>query len=547
MRLYFIPKPIKGKKEVYVILKYKHKSQQVDFSPSIKTKKNWFGDGKSDKPILTKDPDHLKKNEVLRLFKEDVNKVIFQLNIDGIGPLVGRVREELKKSQKWKDFESKSKITLDRYPVQYVLEKYSESYKKNVVNGSYSRSLKYRIGVLSEFIQVVYKSKLEFFQINTDFYEELKGYLISVKSFSNPTISKIIGQFRQFLVWSKKNKYVSDIDTDFRTKLNVSYKNIVTLSEEQIKQLENFTEFDYELNSNSSGQPKYLKYYKGWKGDKFIISEELRSVKKDKNGNTLRDSKGVPIGDEPTGIYRTYTTYEITKDLFLFSISTGLRWSDVIRLKVIDYDFEKKSFNVIQKKTNNSVQIVENILSKKIWMKYSKGKSHLQYVFPLPCKENDKSRHDYNTKINHHLKRIGEILHFKKMVEVISMNGKNVVKNKVPLYSVLSFHMGRRTHSTIGVQKGVDPFTISKQLGHQSISQTSVYVGRDTGKLSGLMDFIESDSTNKSVGDSQGLKDKSLIELKSKLKKLKFLFDSGDISKKIFEEREKKLLEEFGL
>lgn len=543
MRLYYISKPIKGTNSVYVILKYKFQSNQVDLSPSVKCLKKDFGDGKGDNPIKRTDPESLTKNEILRLYKEDVNRVIFQLSTEGIEPIVERVRDEFKKINQKKKFEIKSQITLDRYPVLYVLNKFSDSYTEK--GNPYSRSVKFRVKVLNDFIVHNYKNTLEFYHINYDFYQKLQDYLVQ-KEYSNTTTSKIIGQFRQFLVWSKKNKFVSEIDTDFKTKLGVSYKQVITLSEEQIKELQDFREFDYD-NKKKSGTPLYVKHFKSWNNENYLIKEELRKTMRDDDGNVIRDSKGFPVGDLPTGKYRTYTTYELTKDLFLFSISTGLRWSDVVKLRVNDFDFDKKSFNLIQKKTSMMVHITENKLSKKIFTKYSTGKSLFQYLFPLPCKENDKTRQNYNTKLNHHLKKVGEILKFKNNVEVITMKGKEVIKSKVPLFNVLSFHMGRKTHSTIGIQRGIDPFTMTKQMGHSTLSQTNVYVGKDTERLSELMDFIDPIKEEKDLPQIPTKEELTMDGLKHKLEDLKKLYESGMISKERYEEREGKLLDEFGV
>jgi hypothetical protein len=192
------------------------------------------------------------------------------------------------------------------------------------------------------------------------------------------------------------------------------------------------------------------------------------------------------------------------------------------------------------------VSITENILSKKIFTKYSTGKSLFQYLFPLPCKENDLSRQNYNTKLNHHLKKVGEILKFKNNVEVVTMKGKEVIKSKVPLFNVLSFHMGRKTHSTIGIQRGVDPFTMTKQMGHSTLSQTSVYVGKDNERLSELMDFIEPQPNpveSKPVSPNES----NMEELNLKLDSLKNLVESGRISKEKYDQRESKLLDDYGI
>ncbi len=557
MRLYYISKPVRDTDQVYVILKYKFKSQQIDLSPSIKCLRKDFGDGKGDFPIKKSDKEHLVKNEILRLFKEDVNRVIYQFNSEGKEPTTIRVRDQFKILKHKSQFERKSEITIDRYPVVFVLNKFEDSFKEDGKSTNYSKSVKYRVGILSNYISSQLKGNLDFYELNTDFYLKLQNYLINqtVKEkgvekpkYSNTTISKIISQFRQFLIWSKKNKYVSEIDVDYRTKLPVSYKQVITLDENQIKQLSDFDEFDYEYkNTPSTNVPPYLKHYESWNNENYLVTEELRVVLKSKDGESLRNEKGELLGDEPTGKNRTYTTYELTKDIFLFSISTGLRWSDVVQIKINDYDYLKNTFSLLQQKTSMYVSIMENKLSKQIWKKYSKNKSFKQYLFPLPCKENDKSRINYNTKINHHLKQVGKILGFNNTVEVVKMNGKDMVKNKVPLYSVLSFHMGRKTHSTIGIKKGVDEFSISKQMGHTSLGQTKHYVGSNSEKLEKMFDFIEEDL--KDIKETVHKSDKkgSMVKLSpdevdKELEILKSRYERKLITKKVYEEKMKELI-----
>jgi integrase len=397
---------------------------------------------------------------------------------------------------------------------------------------------------------------LDFYELDTDFYLKLQNYLINqtIKidkvdkpKYSNTTISKIISQFRQFLIWSKKNKYVSEIDIDYRTKLPVSYKQVITLDEKQIKELTDFDEFDYEYKSTPLTKvPPYLKHYESWNNENYLVTEELRVVLKSKDGESLRNEKGELVGDELSGKTRTYTTYELTKDIFLFSISTGLRWSDVVQIKINDYDYLKNTFSLLQQKTSMYVSIMENKLSKHIWKKYSKNKSFTQYLFPLPCKENDRSRINYNTKINHHLKQVGKILGFNNTVEVVTMNGKDMTKNKVPLYSVISFHMGRKTHSTIGIKKGVDEFSISKQMGHTSLGQTKNYVGSNSEKLEKMFDFIEEDL--KDIKNTVHKSDNTIKvklspeEVDKELELLKSRYDRKLITKKVYEEKMKELI-----
>ena len=105
MRLYYKLKNVNSGS--YVILKYKFKSKEIDLSPSIKVNQRDFGDGRSDSPIKRSDTEYLRKNEVLRCFKEEVNQIIFKIQLEGVEPTTEMVRNQFKKMEKERFFESK--------------------------------------------------------------------------------------------------------------------------------------------------------------------------------------------------------------------------------------------------------------------------------------------------------------------------------------------------------------------------------------------------------------------------------------------------------
>jgi integrase len=282
-----------------------------------------------------------------------------------------------------------------------------------------------------------------------------------------------------------------------------------------------------------------LDYYKNWKEKDYTIIEDVRK--------TTFDKKGMIKGDEPTGKVNYYTTYEVLLDMFLFGISTGLRWSNLVTIRGINYDYDTKKFTPIQLKTKRRVEIIENELSRFIWMKYVKGKSSNQYVFPLPCKEEERTRRQYNTKGNVHIKEIFKIIGLKRRVEVVSMSGETSTEEKVFLHSIVSFHMGRRTHSSIGVHSGIDPISISKQMGHSGMDMTSRYVGRDENKLEKMFDFIEDDlkDVKKTVHDIEQKEVKSKLspeDIDKELEVLKSRYERKLITKKVYEEKMKELI-----
>ena len=178
-------------------------------------------------------------------------------------------------------------------------------------------------------------------------------------------------------------------------------------------------------------------------------------------------------------------------------------------------------------------------------MKYSSGKSLFQYLFPLPCKPNDKSRSQYNTKSNRHLKNIGSILEFNELVEVVTMSGRNYQKVNVPIHNVMSFHMSRRTHGTIGIKQGVDIISMMGQMGHQDPLMTSKYVQKNDESLRGM--FGKRDKKEEKTIDEVVVKKNEDDSLESKLETLKSMKDKGVITDEIYMIRVSQILKDNGL
>ena len=204
---------------------------------------------------------------------------------------------------------------------------------------------------------------------------------------------------------------------------------------------------------------------------------------------------------------------------------TGNLLSNLCLIKGDDKDYDEMEFTPIQVKTSQQVQIVENFISKKIWMKYVDGISSKQYLFPLPVDTDrngkkiniDQSRRNYNTKGNIHLKKVLQIVGLNRKVDDIKMVGKTSTKQKYNLYEVIGFHNSRKSFSTILNESGVDMFSVQNQLGHSNGgSITSRYISVNKDKLKGVFDFVE----NKEVKVIKEMtKEERLIELKGLYKK----------------------------
>ena len=155
--------------------------------------------------------------------------------------------------------------------------------------------------------------------------------------------------------------------------------------------------------------------------------------------------------------------------MLLFLCGTGMRFGDMVRLRIDDYEFRdgnrtEGSFSFIMEKTNRRVVIPIEGYVHQIWKKYSRGKKYRQgyFVFPRTKFGNPIS----NQKFNQHIKEICEIVGLKRWVRKPKYNlqGKVIIGSdeQVPLYDLVSSHIGRRTFIREHIEIGTPPRKIMK-------------------------------------------------------------------------------------
>ena len=173
----------------------------------------------------------------------------------------------------------------------------------------------------------------------------------------------------------------------------------------------------------------------------------------DKNG-TIQNIKG--------------NTLSYYRDLYVLGSSTGLRWSDLIRLKennIISVN-GNKFISMIINKTGKTIRIPLNEISESILEKY-----------------NYKILYRSNQKINEHLKIIFKEIGINDLVDLSFRSGNKVVNKSVPRYELLSFHSSRRTFVTLLISQGVTPDSIRKWTGHRSLEVFYNYVNAGTTEM----------------------------------------------------------------
>ncbi len=148
---------------------------------------------------------------------------------------------------------------------------------------------------------------------------------------------------------------------------------------------------------------------------------------------------------------------ELTRNLFLFSCYTGLRYSDVMNLK--KEEVQKDTIEIIMQKTNKKVEIPLNKLAKEILKKFKNNKIYTE-VFPFRS----------NVSVNRDLKFIAKRAKIEKRV---------------------SFHTARHTFGSMLANSNIQPFYIMKLMGHSDMRTTKRYINSDLEMISKVMKAVK--------------------------------------------------------
>lgn len=155
-------------------------------------------------------------------------------------------------------------------------------------------------------------------------------------------------------------------------------------------------------------------------------------------------------------------TCELVRDLFIFSVFTGLAYADVKALTTdrLQTFFDGNLWIITRRrKTNTESNIRLLDVPKRIIEKY-KGLSKDDHVFPVPS----------NGRCNTILKELGRQCGFKIR---------------------LTYHVARHTNATtVLLSHGVPIETVSRLLGHTDLKTTQIYARITNQKISSDMEIL---------------------------------------------------------
>lgn len=159
------------------------------------------------------------------------------------------------------------------------------------------------------------------------------------------------------------------------------------------------------------------------------------------------------------------------RDLFLFGVYSGQRFSDVIKFDIMDVN--NGVWELRQKKTDTIVRIP--LIEKALNLLY-------KYNYQIPKLSNQ--------KLNQYLKEIGKTANIIEPVKTTILKGKNRVELIKPKYELLTTHTARRTFVSLSLYNGIPSSVIMTITGHSTATMLNEYFKNDIRETSKLMQSV---------------------------------------------------------
>lgn len=288
--------------------------------------------------------------------------------------------------------------------------------KKHTVSESFIKKYITLKNHLKSFIKMKRKS-YDLDSIDTPFLDDFHTYLLVEKKMSNNTIRKNLQYFKTFLNWCLDNDFTENIK--FQKHKNPKQTDTVNIA---------LSIDEFKLLSSIS------------------LPEKLSK----------------------------------TRDVFLFQVYTGQRYSDILRFDYKDVKQEIDSndniifvWKLLQQKTKKSIEIPLFEPALDILTKYNNE---------LPLKSLQ--------KINNDLKEIAKIAGIDDLVSVTKYVGSTTTTKRIPKYQLLTTHVARRTFVTMLSNANVNQQVVKALTGHGTDRMLSKYYKTNTIEINNAISGV---------------------------------------------------------
>ena len=243
------------------------------------------------------------------------------------------------------------------------------------------------------------------------------------------------------------------------------------LSENKLQEIvDSFFESEW-MNSTVYKNVRLMKWFLKWANKKGYFNGKANVLSEIKiKGGDGGLNEPVHLTIEELNRFKNYQFNEFnkylepTRDVFLFCCHTGLRHSDVIKLK--KNDVKDGYINIVTQKDTEALKIelsttAQQILNKYKDMDFGNGKA-------LPVLS--------NPKMNAYLKEIGKLCQLDSKERRIYFKKNERHEEFLPKWSLLTTHVGRKTFVVTGMSLKIPESVIMKLTGHSSSKAMKPYM-----------------------------------------------------------------------
>lgn len=181
------------------------------------------------------------------------------------------------------------------------------------------------------------------------------------------------------------------------------------------------------------------------------------------------------------------------RDVFCFCCFTGLRYSDVAKLRRSDIHREQTPpfMSIVTKKTTARLHIELNKYALALLDKYEGVGLPNDKALPVIS----------NVKMNENLHEAAEVAGIDEPVNIVSYVGSERSEVVVPKYSVLTTHAGRRTFIVNALRLGIPVPVIMEWTGHSDFKAMKPYIKIVNDAKVENMERFNSFGSNRSTTD----------------------------------------------
>lgn len=240
--------------------------------------------------------------------------------------------------------------------------------------------------------------QIRFDTINEQFYDAFTRFLIEKLDNTNNTVSKKIKTLKVFLKHASENKLI-DYSNYLKFKTNITQPTRIILTDQELTKI---------FNLNLSMQKELM----------------------------------------------------VARDIFLFGCFTGLKFSEIIKLK--NSDIQSRRLKVLNHYTNKEISVPMNNYAQMVLQRYENSGT---YCFPQMN----------NVYANKFVKEIACMAGLDQLIEVDTHRGQEIHTGQHPKWKLITTETARFTFAALSLKAGMRPELLILLLGQKNINSLLQY------------------------------------------------------------------------